>query len=71
MLGVYLFASEHADRAWEHLMVLPVGRGYVLAARIGILLGLTAVTEVIGFGASLLLGLLQPRLPDLPAPQVW
>jgi len=71
MVAVYLFASEHTDRAWEHLMVLPVGRGYVLVAKLLILLILTAVTAAVGFGVSLLLGLLQPRLPQLPAAEAW
>ena len=71
LLGVYLFASEYSDRTWEHLMVMPISRTAVLAAKLVVFFGLTAVTALFGVLASTILGLTVLRLPGLELTLVW
>ncbi|WP_303312652.1 ABC transporter permease [Hymenobacter sp. BT730] len=66
LLTSLLLNIENKASAWKHLYAQPVGRGALFASKLGLLLGLNALAQVVYAGllaaSGLLLGLLRPEL---------
>lgn len=66
LLTSLLLNVENKAGAWKHLYAQPVGRGAVFGSKLGLLLGLNALAQVVYAvllaGSGLLLGLLRPEL---------
>jgi len=66
LLTSLLLHLENKASAWKHLYAQPVGRGAVFVSKLGLLLGLNALAQVVYalllVGSGVLLGLLRPEL---------